>query len=207
MYIGEFVSRDYQVGIPFSKLYRGNRIWLEVELRLVAKGNAHLDCVFVVEMLNFGSQGVRDKNVKALAVDRYDRVLVDIAKLIQLPQGMVLSSARSLVRLKSVNLLLDIIREPVQSPSVVLPILAVGDSLENREGQDGREILSGCRSRNLPSELVKSGTKVIEELPEQHPYNGVHSPQLTPVDVPRIRSILLPDHGVGLLYKSAQAPL
>ena len=60
-------------------------------------------------------------------------MLVDIAKLIQLPKQMILSRARSYVRLKSLDLSCNFIGKPRESLAEVSAILTSRDGFVDRK--------------------------------------------------------------------------
>ena len=111
VYIAEPVERKSPIGVPFADLYRVGQCWLEIEVVFVLFGDAHLKCIFLVEILDLYSGNTGDERVESSGVNRDQLVLVNIAKFIQLPKGMSLLRVRSLVRLNSINLSPNILRE------------------------------------------------------------------------------------------------
>ena len=74
-------------------------------------GNTYLNCVFTVEMLALDSWNQRLEDVNPSGMDGDELVLFKIAKFVQLPKRMIFRRCRPLVRLKSINLLRNIVRE------------------------------------------------------------------------------------------------
>lgn len=95
--------------------------------------NTHFDCIFVVEMLNLGSGIMWNENRHRSRMRGDQAMLVEIAKSIQLPQGMFLRRTRSLIRLKSVDFRRDGIRKTPKNFSIVSSGVTAGEVLINRE--------------------------------------------------------------------------
>ena len=85
VYISESFTRNSQIRIPFAKLYRERRVWLEIEFILFCHGNTYLKSIFTVEGVKFGRRTSRHKGIYTDAIDGNDAMLVDIAERIQLP--------------------------------------------------------------------------------------------------------------------------
>ena len=121
VYIAELVEGKSPIGTPFANLYRVGQCWSEIEVIFVLFGNAHLNCIFSVEILDLDSGNVGVERVDSSGMNREKLVLVEIAKFIQLPKGVSLWRVRSLVRLNSIYLSPNILGELPQSCGIVAP--------------------------------------------------------------------------------------
>src|SRR5260370_42598283 len=125
VYIAEPVERESPIRVPFADLYRVGQCWLEVKVVFVLFGNAHLNCVFLVEIIDPDSGNAGDERVDSSGVNKDQLVLVGIAKFIQLPKGMSLRRSRSLSRLKNINMCTKGFGGLTQSFGVFAPCLRI----------------------------------------------------------------------------------
>jgi hypothetical protein len=207
VYIGNFLSGHGKIGVPFAELYNHGRAWIEVELPLVLKGNAYFHCIFIVEVLDENSGIVGNENVQSSRVNGDDAMLVEIAKQMQIPEGMVLRRTTSLVRLNCVNLSGDFIGKQLEPALITLKPFGVGDIGDNGEVNIPFGVLPRSGQRKLPSKLVESRTETIQELAQEHSDNNVHGLQLRPADISRILRILLCDDGVRVFNVNVEFPI
>lgn len=87
MNVAESLDGNPPVGVPFAKLYRVGQCWLEIEMAFIFFRNAHLKCIFVVEILNLDSRNVGHEEINPSGVDRDQFVLVDINKVCSVAKG------------------------------------------------------------------------------------------------------------------------
>lgn len=207
VYIAESVEGDSPVGVPFAKLYLVGQCWLEVELIFVLFGNAYLKCVLIVEIFGLNSRNLGGKDGDSLGVDRDNDVLIEVAKFVQLPKGMILRRIRSLVRLQSVNFFRDVIREEPESPSVISSPVGVAQVFRNREVNVSGKISPSIGIGQLPSHLVEARPEAVQELPEFHPHNRLEGLSFVPLDVSSIVRFVLADDGVRFLHISGHVPV
>jgi hypothetical protein len=207
VYIAESGEGKPPIGVPFADLYGFGQCWLEIEMVFVLFGNTHLKCVFVVEMFDFDARNSRDEWIDPSRVNREELVLVEIAKFIQLPKGMSLRRIRSLVRLNSINLSPDIVRESPQRTSIIAPSTLVDEVLGNGEVNISRGILPSSGRCELPSHLVKTRPETVKEFAEFHPDNGVERFHLKPFDVASVARIVLANDGVRFFHVGGHMPV
>lgn len=209
VYIAEPMERKSPIGVPFADLYRVGQCWLEIEVIFVLFGHAHLNCVFLIEMLNLDSGDGGFKRIDSSGVNREELVLVEIAKFVQLPKGMTLRRVRSLVRLNSVNLSPNIIRETPQGFGIVAPSLSITEVFRNREvnvsGSTG--IASASRSCQLPSHLVETRPETVKEFSEFHSQHRSETLQLKALDVSSILRVILGNDGVRFFHVGGHVPI
>ena len=134
-------------------------------------------------------------------------MLVEIAKFVQLPKGMVLRRVRSFVRLKSVNLFRNVIREEAERLGITFRSVAVTNVLVDREIDVLREVASRVRLRHLPSHLVETGPETVQELSELHSKHRLESLQLKPLDVSSVFRIIPADYGVRFFHVGGHMPV
>jgi hypothetical protein len=207
VYIGNFLSGHRKVGIPFPELYNHGRAWIEVELPLVLKGNTYFHCIFIVEVLDQNSGIIGDENVQSSGVNGDDAMLVEIAKHMQIPEGMVLRRTTSLVRLNCVNLSGDFIGKQLEPALITPKPVGLRDIGDDREVNIPFGVLPRSGERELPSKLIESGTETIQELSQEHSNNDVHRLHLRPADISRILRILLCDDGVRVFKVNVEFPI
>ena len=210
VYIGECVPGNHQIGVPLAKLYLSGRIWIEIELVLVGEGNNYLNCIFIVKFSDNGrGVGMGDEDGLGSRIDGDDAMLVDIAKLIQLPKGMLLRRTRSFVRLKCINSSRNLIGEKIESLPQIFPVIAglnLGENGKtNKSGFAG--IIPSRGQRKLPSHLIQTRTQTVEKFTQQHSHNWIHCIKLGPADIEGILNIFFCGDGTRFLKKSVHLPI
>ncbi len=207
VYIAESVERKSPIGVPFADLYRVGQCWLEIEVVFVLFGQAHLNRIFLVEILDLDSGNAGEERVDSSGVNRDKLMLLEIAKFIQLEKGMSLRRVRSLVRLNSIKLFRNVARKQSESVTVPLGIFRIGDVTEDREVNVARRIAPSVRERELPSHLVQTGPETVQELSKFHSKHGIEGFEFKPLDVSSILRVVLSDHGVWFFHVSGHVPI
>src|SRR5260370_37758611 len=207
VYIAEPVERESPIRVPFADLYRVGQCWLEVKVVFVLFGNAHLNCVFLVEIIDPDSGNAGDERVDSSGVNKDQLVLVDIAKFIQLPKEMSLRRVRSLVRLNSINLSPNALGESSQSFCVVAPFFPIAEVFGNREVDVSRGVFACSGLRHLPTHLIEPRPETVQELSEFHPQHRLESSQLKPLDVSSVLRVVLGNNGVRFFHIGRHVPV
>ena len=212
VYIAEPVERQSPIGIPFADLYRVGQCWLEIEVVFVLFGHAHLNCIFLIEMIDLDSGDFGSKEVDPAGVDGDQFVLVEIAKFIQLPKGMRLRRVRSLVRLNSIDLSSDIMGESPQSVGITTPsVPAAGirftEVFGNREENVSLEVAPSIGQGHLPSHLIESRAETVEEFSKLHPQHRIKAFQFKPFDISSILRVVLGNDGVRFFHVGGHVPI
>jgi hypothetical protein len=210
--VAESLDGNPPVGVPFAKLYRVGQCWLEIEMAFILFGNAHLNCIFVVEILNLDSWNVGHEEINSSGVDRDQLVLVDITKFIQLPKGMTLRRTRSFVRLKSINLSPNVVGESPQgfgvvAPSVPTASIPFAEVFGNREVDVFRRISPSIGHGHLPSHLIETRPETVQELSKFHSQHRVEGFQSEPLDVSSVLRVILGDDGVRFFHVGGHMPI
>jgi hypothetical protein len=206
-YIAESVEWEPPVGVPFADLYLVGQRWPEVEVVFVRFGHAYLNCVFLVELLRADSGNLGDEDIDSSGVDRDYFVLFEITEFIQLPKRMSLRHARSLMRLHTVNLSPNIIRESSQGVGIAAPSIAITEVFGNREVDFFRVIWPGYGLGHLPSHLVETRTETVQEFSELQPQYGVESFQFNPFDVASVLRVVLGNDSVWFFHVGGHIPV
>lgn len=175
-------------------------------------GNAHLNSIFVVKILNLDSWNVWDEEINPSRVDRDQLVLVDITKFVQLPKGMTLRPTRSFVRLKSVNLSSNVVGESPQgfgvvAPSVPTASIPFAEVFGNREVDVFRGISPSIGDGHLPSHLIETRPEAVQELSKFHSQHRVEGFQLEPLDVSSVLRVIFGDDGVRFFHVGGHVPI
>jgi hypothetical protein len=212
VYIAEPVERQSPIGIPFADLYRVGQCWLEIEVAFVLFGHAHLDCIFLIEMIDLDSGDFGSKEIDPARVDRDTFMLVEIAKFVQLPKGMSLRRVRSLVRLNSINLSSNVMRESPQSigittPSVPTAGISFTEVFGERKENVPLEIAPSIGQCHLPSHLIESRAETVEEFSKLHPQHGIETFQFKPFDIASILRVVLGNDGVRFFHVGGHVPI
>ena len=207
VYIAEPAERKSPIGVPFADLYRVGQCWLEIEVVFVLFGHAHLNCVFLVEMLDLESGNTGDEGIDSPGMNREKLVLIEIAKFIQLPKGMSLRRVRSLVRLDSIKLFRNVAREQSESVTIPFGVTWFGNVSEDREVNVARRIAPSIRESELPSHLVQAGSETVQEFSEFHSQHGLDGFQLKPSDVSSVLRVVLGNDGVRFLHVGGHMPI
>ena len=97
------------------------------------------------------------------AINRNGAVLVDIPEFIELPEGMCMHGARSVVRLKRIEGVVDAGME--QGSLALVGGVRIADR-EHDPSSGTLRLRSGIRKQvdQIPGELIKSRTKAIDEI-------------------------------------------
>jgi len=98
VYITQSLAADAPVGLPVAELYLTASLWFEVEMRLFFDGDTHFNCVFAQEMLDLDTGLVWNENRHRSGVKGNEAMLIEIAKSIQLPEGMLLRATSRLLK-------------------------------------------------------------------------------------------------------------
>ena len=212
MNVAESLDGNPPVGVPFAKLYRVGQCWLEIEMAFILFRNAHLKCIFVVEILNLDSRNVGHEEINPSGVDRDQFVLVDITKFVQLPKGMTLRRTRCFVRLKSINLSPNVVGESPQSFGVVAPSVPTASIpfakvFGNWEVDVFRGISPSIGHGHLPSHLIETRPETVQELSKFHSQHRVEGFQLEPLDVSSVLRVILGDDGVRFFHVGGHVPI
>src|SRR5262249_54103546 len=122
---------------------------------------------------------------------------------------MTLRRVRSLVRLNSINLSPNIIREAAQSLGVVAPSVPIAEVFWNWEvniSGDTR-VESAFGPRHLPSHLVKGRPEAVQKFSEFHPKHRLEGFHLKPFDISSILRVVLGNNGVRFFHVSGHVPI
>ena len=207
VYIAESAHGQCPVGLPITNLYLAGVIWFEVELRFVLYGNTYLDSIFDIDGVDESIRNVGVINRSSSRMDGDEAVLIQIAKLVQLPEGMALRRVRSFVRLKSVKLFRNIGREQAEMLPVSRGILGFRDIREDWEENIPRSVAPCVRESQLPSHLIESRTQAVEKLSKDHSEFGLEGIKCVPLDVASVLGVILASDGVRFFKKNVNMPL
>lgn len=207
VYIAESVERQPPIGVQFADLYRVGQCWLEIEVVFVLFGHAHLNCIFLVEMLDVDSGNAGDERIDSSGVNRDQLMLIDVAKFVQLPKGMSLRCVRSHVRLNSINLCSNIVRESLQSSSVTAPsiptaLISLVEAFGNGEVDVSMAIPPSIGQSQLPRHLVETGPETVQEFSKLHCQNGIEDFKLKPFDVSLTVRVVLGNDAVRFFKRT-----
>ena len=195
VYITEPIHGQSPIGFPLADLYCAGVLWLEVETRFVLNGNAYLDCIFTLDWIGENTGNVGIKNGRSSGVDRHELMLVEIAKFIQLREGMTLRRINSVARLKSVNFFRNLSGKEAQDVEIA-PELISGEIVANGKADIAGKIPPCGGQGQLPSHLVKTGAETIEKLPKHHSKIGNEAFKVVPFDVASVLKIIFANDGV-----------
>lgn len=174
----------------FTK-YQLRDTWLEYHIVLGGERESHFKAIIE---FSARSRPRGDEHVERCRVHCEDGVLVDIAQSIQLPQGMALERCPSMVWLKrfdnSGGVGGDVCGRSLESPPASGGVVAM-----NREtGIRGRR--RACEQGELPSKLIQSGSKSVDEVSKKQGDPFIQGLHFKPDDVSLILNIVLFRDGV-----------
>ena len=146
----DFETRD-RVGLVdwFSKNNSGD-IYMELNLAFLGERNVYFRCVADVAPPSIGDS--ENAELKFNVADSDNLVLVDVAKLVDLPQGMILKGWPSRIRLKRLNNL-EGFRGYASNLFIEALIARSGTLGLDRECGQSSGLIRG-QQRQLPSEMV-----------------------------------------------------
>ena len=202
VYVGQPVSGNSDIALPFSELYLRGDAWLEVEVFFVNEWNTHLHCILEA-VINSGRRinGHEDGETSGRERDRF--MLVEVAKKLQLPESVILRRATTIIRLKQSNFSRDGIRKPLQDSGKAFS----GAVLNNREEDISRVGLLRGGESQIPGSLIQSGTETIQKFPEKHSNDWRKRRLFCPADVPHIFKIVSSGDSIGFPEVDADFPI
>jgi len=161
--------------------------WSFLHFRLV--GQRHFHYSSIIEHLDAIRNPFWNLDVKVGRVHRNQSVLSDVAKLIQLPQGMILEGLPSVVRLKRFDDgdcdCWNILRNPLEMPLAVRAQLPTHGELSSSIGS-----LCGQQGQ-LPSQMVERCPQTVQTVQRNNREALGGKRHLNPNDVPLILKIIL----------------
>lgn len=199
VYIGESVSGNNQIGLPVSELYLAGKIWIEIKVMLQCERDTYLDCVFVVKNSLHSPTGDEDRLPSGMERDR--TMLVEIAKSIELPEGMRLGTTRALIRLQRINRCGGFGGKQFEGVSEVPPLVVVGHPCDNGETNILGMELSRLIGSDVPSELIQSRPQAIKELPIFHSDFRWDCMKLSPTNAATCLQVVLCSDGIRFRKK------
>jgi len=199
IYFAESSKSNLEIGdsvrcVDWVSKYNVGDIYLELKAVLLGERNSYFN--YVIEVLPEYLTNAIHSNGKLDTAKGHDLMLVDVAKFVQLPEGMTLKCCPSFVRLKR----LDNAESYRRDVSNFFPITLIAGERDlgiNRETRLPSGFVSG-EQRELPSEVVETGTNGIGELTnQQRKWIGCNS-LFNPRDVCSFFKIILSGDGVGI---------
>lgn len=209
VYVLQPLKRDFEVrrrisGFNWVSKYDCGEVYIDVKFAFLGERNTYFNAMIRIASPNSGNCG-RDRDLECDVTDRDDPMLVDVAKSIQLPEGMILERRPSFIWLKR----LDNGERWLGNINDFFLVTFVGDG--RTLGINGESSLPsrfiGSEQRKLPSQMVKPRPESISELPDKHTYR-VGGDFLFDIDaIPRLFNVVLSVDEVGIFPKFGDFPL
>jgi hypothetical protein len=189
VYSCDFLPAEFQGNnsgrVQWISKYQLGGAWLEYHGILGCQRPTHFYAlVEFMPQITYGSE-------EQLEVHRSSAgpsVLVDIAEFVKLPKGIVPIACPSIVRLKifddSNGSVGDVANEPFESLLCARGLIGM-----NREHNITRGTSAPQKSQ-LPSQLIESGPKIVDNVCEAEINISFEGLKLTPTDVTRIHQII-----------------
>ena len=165
VYVSQSCSGDFKVSHVIAKKYLRSDAWFEIRWTQADPGEARENRYYaIVEVVNLALHPAVKSNVDFAAVDGDSFVFVDVPKPVELPEGMTTKGVRSVLWLKKVQSFADVGMEQSSLADVSCVRFANGEdnlSLSSVGGGDCFRV----EMDEVPGQLVKRGTKAIDEIP------------------------------------------
>jgi len=176
--------------IDWLTKYKLGRLWVELHFVLQGQRNGYFNAI--VEFAgNKRGNGFRldDSEAQGSRIDRHHNVLVEVAKVVQLPQGVILKGCPSVVRLQLFDDHNRYAAHRFDRPVKLRPTLPTADA-KNGEGRVSGW-LGTIEQRELPRQLIQTGPKAVSELANEQRDGLRHGTHLKPDDVAGVLNIVL----------------
>ena len=205
VYVAQVGDADGKLPHVFTEKYLRGDLWLHIRwLEADARnaGNRQYEAILDGVVPNTAHQSVSNRYHPIPAIHGNTAMLIDIPKLIELPEGMRLYGISSVLRLKRVKSGVNIAME--QAPFPTVGFIGVAD----RENDLPRSFVGrgngiGEKMHQVPGQLVESGAEAVDEISHAKGDGFVDSVWGDYEKVLRSVAVVLFDDGVRVAFNPA----
>jgi hypothetical protein len=184
--------------------YDSGRFYIELKFVFFGEQDTYYHCILETALVDPVLRNALRSNTEGDMTNGDESVLIDVAKFVELPQGMLLEHRPSVIRLKRFNDG-ERYRRDVRDFFVVPSVAGSGAFGLNREGRVAPRRI-GSEQGQLPCEVIETGTKGIGKLSNQHANRNRSGFLLNAYTMPRALNIVLSRNEVGIFPKFGHFP-
>lgn len=208
VYLSQSRPANLESSIEISEHYIHGDVWFEVHFTCPGgeQGDTHFNAILEINQIALPVRQ-REMDLKRTIAKRNNSVLVDVPKFIELPEGIILKSCPTQVRLKLVKYICHCGWKQT-SAIVVRGVSVLGDKEADVPFLPRGEFFSGIKMGQPPRQQVERRAQIVDEVTQQDRNRCSDSRDLQAIDVESILEIgLLPD-GIRFATKpNVQFPL
>lgn len=161
VYAPEHVDFDSLSEPGYLEQYLSGDVWFEVLFGFRASGHFHTYCA-ILEFLDAPTTPREGRNAKSGGDRGEQAVLVSVPQEVENPQGVILRSVPSVIRLNGLNGSNSVGQNTLGQ---ALEVVVAGLTGIDEDGEGGLLIrLVGLQERQLPSNVIQGGAEVVDNV-------------------------------------------